>query len=794
MAQVKTDPAMITKRHKYSFPATTAAIIATAAMAFSTPASVHAQTAPTKLSNSATIETQLARSGKSRVIVHLANGTALPAAGRMLKHTPERAAALSRIRTTIDAVIMRNFVAGRTAAGGTIKRFALLPAFATEISQADLAKLKSDPAVIKIEPDEIKKTVLADSLPLIGVPSSTGSAAAEPSGYDRTIAVIDTGVQANHPFISPRVVAEACFLSTTRCPNGSFSQTGPGAAAPASGQSHGTHVSGIAVGSYGAGSPLQRGVASKAGLIMVNVFGSQGGAYTSDIIRGLEYIESLVSANGNAYHIDAINMSLGGGIYSGACDFAAEKPIIDLLRSEGVLTVVAAGNNASRTQMTSPACISSVVSVAATNKQGSISSFTNINANTTIAAPGGDFDSMGCITSSITQNGYGAMCGTSMASPHVAGAIGLLRQARPDATVADIIAALTAGNMPTVMDTRSGGVYSKSLLRADVAIANLGTPIVNGIAVSKSISGAGNADGTVTSSPDGISCGTVCNSTFPAGSTVTLSANPDAKSRFAGWAGACSGATPSCSLRVPLTASESANVTAIFSDATVSLNTALDDTLSWSTEARPGDAGNWFGQAAVVRSGDTTGSARSATIGDNESSSIRTTVIGPGVLSFYWSASSEANADFLSFAIDDVRQPGQISGSTGFVQQRWSIPSGTHVLTWTYAKNGAMAAGADAGYLDTVLFTPTPLPKTFTLDLRKNNAGYGAVTSSPVGIDCGTACGTASASFVANTRVKLTAKAVAGRRFTSWSGACSGPSMVCNVTMSAARSVTANFR
>lgn len=794
MAQAKVETDMISKRHRSSLPARTFAFIAAALIACGNPAKLQAQTTPTKLSNSAAIETQIARSGKSRVIIHLANGTALPATARMMKQTPDRAAALSRIRNTIDTVITRNFATGRTAAGGAIKRFTLLPAFAAEISQADLARLKSDPSVIKIEPDEIKQPVLAASLPLIGVPSSAGSAAAEPSGYDRTVAVIDTGVQASHPFISPRVVAEACFLSTTRCPNGSFSQTGPGAAAPASGQSHGTHVSGIAVGSYGTGSPLQRGVASKAGLIMVNVFGSQGGAYTSDIIRGLEYIESLVSANGNAYHIDAINMSLGGGIYSGTCDFAAEKPIIDLLRSEGVLTVVAAGNNGSRTQMTSPACISSVVSVAATNKQGGISSYTNINANTTLAAPGGDFDSLGCITSSISQNGYGSMCGTSMAAPHVAGAIGLLRQARPNATVTEIIAALTAGNMPTVTDTRSGGISSKPFLRADMAIANLGTPVVNGITVSKSVSGAGSADGTVTSTPTGISCGAICNSTFPAGSTITLSASPDAKSRFAGWTGACSGTTPTCSVSLPLTASDSTNVTALFSDATVSLNTALDDTLLWSTEASTGDVGNWFGQTVVVRSGDTTGSARSAAIGDNESSSIGTTVTGPGILSFYWSVSSEANADFLSFSIDDVRQAGQISGSVGFVQQSWSIPSGTHVLKWTYAKNGAAAAGADAGYLDTVLFTPAPPPKTFTLDVRKTNSSYGSVTSSPVGIDCGTACGAASASYVANTRVKLTAKAVAGRRFSSWSGACSGPSVVCNVTMSASRSVTANFR
>lgn len=105
-----------------------------------------------------------------------------------------------------------------------------------------------------------------------------------------------------------------------------------------------------------------------------------------------------------------------------------------------------------------------------------------------------------------------------------------------------------------------------------------------------------------------------------------------------------------------------------------------------------------------------------------------------------------------------------------------------------------MAAGADAGYLDTVIFTPTATPKSFALTLKKTNSSYGSVVSSPSGIECGTSCSTASASFADKTKVKLTATPVTGRRFSSWSGACSGTSRTCNVTMSASKSVTANFR
>ncbi len=84
-------------------------------------------------------------------------------------------------------------------------------------------------------------------------------------------------------------------------------------------------------------------------------------------------------------------------------------------------------------------------------------------------------------------------------------------------------------------------------------------------------------------------------------------------------------------------------------------------------------------------------------------------------------------------------------------------------------------------------------PTTYRLSLSKNIAAGGAITSSPSGINCGTACSTQSASFTADTTVTLTATPATGYTFTGWSGACTGTSTACTVLMDNNKTVTANF-
>lgn len=103
-------------------------------------------------------------------------------------------------------------------------------------------------------------------------------------------------------------------------------------------------------------------------------------------------------------------------------------------------------------------------------------------------------------------------------------------------------------------------------------------------------------------------------------------------------------------------------------------------------------------------------SAVSAVIGHNASTYLQTKVTGPGTVDFYWKVNSEAGFDFLSFSIDGITQAGRISGTTTFAKQTFTIPTGNHILRWTYAKDEMVAPTGDAAWLDYVLWSPTGNP------------------------------------------------------------------------------------
>ena len=149
----------------------------------------------------------------------------------------------------------------------------------------------------------------------------------------------------------------------------------------------------------------------------------------------------------------AANLSLGGPSFSAPCDDETAKTIIDIFRSPqiNVATVVASGNAGYTRSISSPACISSAVSVGSTTKQDAISGFSNSADFLDLLAPGS------AIESAVLGDGYGLKSGTSMAAPHVAGAWAVLKQADPTASVDDVLKALKATGV-WLQDTRPGAV------------------------------------------------------------------------------------------------------------------------------------------------------------------------------------------------------------------------------------------------------------------------------------------------------------------------------------------------
>ncbi len=139
------------------------------------------------------------------------------------------------------------------------------------------------------------------------------------------------------------------------------------------------------------------------------------------------------------------------------------------------------------------------------------------------------------------------------------------------------------------------------------------------------------------------------------------------------------------------------------------LATALNATnLVWTTN--PTNA-PWFAQIRETRDGDV--AAQSGPIGHNQQSTLQTTVVGPGTLTFWWKVSSEEGYDLLMFHADFISSIRAISGETDWQQMTMPIPSGSHVVRWVYSKDATVSAGRDAGWVDEVVFAPvSPLVLT----------------------------------------------------------------------------------
>lgn len=247
------------------------------------------------------------------------------------------------------------------------------------------------------------------------------------------------------------------------------------------GDAHGTHVSGTIGGRGGNGLGVA-GVNWNVSVISTKFLGPTGG-YTSDAVSAINYLRDLKTRHG--LNIVASSNSWGGGGYSSAMHTAIIRAA-----KQGILFVAAAGNASSNndttanypsnyttlqgTSIESPASYEAVIAVAAITSTGALASFSNYGATTVdIGAPGSG------IVSTVPNSSYASYSGTSMATPHLSGAIALYASVYPYATAEQIRSALLGSAAPTtslIGRTATGGRLSLNGLFASVPATPTATP------------------------------------------------------------------------------------------------------------------------------------------------------------------------------------------------------------------------------------------------------------------------------------------------------------------------------
>lgn len=288
-----------------------------------------------------------------------------------------------------------------------------------------LDALRADPDVASVDPVVAYKSLLTESLGHIGQPTV---AAAGHLGSNVGVAVLDTGADFSLPAFgscaSPGGACKVAYAADFATNDAKRDDT----------SRHGTNVSAIVL-----------GVAPAAKIIALDVF-EGGSAYSDDIIAAIDW----VIANKDTYNISVMNLSLGGGASTTVCTADGFAPSIAAARDAGILAAIATGNNGYTNRVASPACVPDAVRVGAVydSNMGPIG-WSSCTDNTTAA------DRVTCFSNSasfIDLLAPGALInaagivqgGTSQATPHVAGALAVMRQAYPGDTVDALVDRLKA--------------------------------------------------------------------------------------------------------------------------------------------------------------------------------------------------------------------------------------------------------------------------------------------------------------------------------------------------------------
>jgi subtilisin family serine protease len=312
---------------------------------------------------------------------------------------------------------------------------------------------------------------------------NTPEAWATSTGAGQTIAVVDSGVDLDHPDLAGKIAGGATFIECADRPNGCGNgDWESGGAAAGAGDPHGTHVAGIAAATTGNGTGVA-GTAPDARILAVKALGEEGGSF-EDIAAGVRW-----SADNGA---DVINLSLGA--LPGVQALVITGLITDLqdaiayARSRGVVVVAAAGNDFGSI-CGSPSFDDGALCVTSTDRMEQRSAFSNFGVKpdlSAVAAPGGaavlaceeDIISTvplaaedGFCEASEGTTGYDFYAGTSMATPHVAGVAALLTaQGRSDVQTIDVLKR-TARTPPTNTRGTYTPQYGFGIVDAQAAVA-----------------------------------------------------------------------------------------------------------------------------------------------------------------------------------------------------------------------------------------------------------------------------------------------------------------------------------